>query len=130
MLESWEAGARTLITVASHADYFAIVSFALLQKENFSSSALRRLLEASGRAACHSAALSLSTACEILHIRRDATLDAGKMLTSAFKDTLRSAPLNAPELFGGLIDDVVKADQHRLWRLRNLYLLTCGTVQG
>jgi len=91
LIESWEARARTLATVASHADLFASASFALLQEETFSPVALRRLLEASGRAARHSAALAISSACEMLHVRRDSILETGKVLTSASKDTLRSA---------------------------------------
>jgi len=117
-LESWESRARTLVTIASHADLFATASFALLQAETFSPIALQRLLEASGRAARHSAALALSLSAEILHKRRDVVLETSNVLTPASKDMLRAAPLNAPQLLGGLIEEVIKTDvsehQHRL----------------
>ena len=133
-LEAWEARTRVLTTISSHADFFASASFKLLQQEHFSPVALSRLLEASGRAARHAAALSLSTACELLHLRRVGVLDTSKVLTTTSKNTLNEAPLNAPELFVGLVDEVCKADvsehQHRLMASAKPYSIPKLTSSG
>ena len=82
----------------------------LLKEENISSLGANRILEAFDTGNRHLMALNLQTATEILSMRRDAVLVAPNSLLRASKDSLRAAPLESKQLFGGRIAAVTDSD--------------------
>ena len=119
-LESLEGRLRSLVTIASHADLFSAASYQLLSEEDFSPAALQRLLQAVSRTARHSLVLLLASASDILQLRRDTILYSSSVLMDHSKAKLRATPLNATELFGGLIAEIFPSNncEPSLHRLR------------
>ena len=109
-LEKMETRERQLLGIISHTDLFSAAIFTLAAKSE--DPTLRNLTMALGKATTHMAAHATASVAELVRLRRDALLSQpNSFLLPESRETLRSAPLASPTLFGGLVKEVATADK-------------------
>ena len=111
-LESWEQRERQSMGLASQIDFFAatVAKLASSPKEE-SPERLHQVLLFLGRSAKNLAATSTANMVEMLRLRRSALLSSSHFLLENSRNRLLTASIRSPDLFGGLVSEVVSADK-------------------
>lgn len=107
-LETMERQARNMVSINSYADLFTAASVQALESDNLDAPMLKRLLSSIVSCLKHSSSMAVILAVELLQARREAAIERSKILTEATKTKLRSVPISAESLFGGMITDFQK----------------------
>ncbi len=111
-LESWEQRERQSMGLASQIDFFAATVAKLASSPNEESpDRLHQVLLFLGRSAKNLAATSTANMVEMLRLRRSALLSSSHFLLENSRNRLLTASIRSPDLFGGLVSEVVSADK-------------------
>ena len=111
-LERWEARERQVVGAASQLDLFCATLAKLSSKPELDLDSFRQVLMAACRSTAFMCSLSASTTAELLRARRHFVLDGtSKFLLEPSKQRLLTAPLTSPDLFGGIVSEVLAVDK-------------------
>ncbi len=117
VFKKWESRLRGLADCLSYMELFNAANFLHTQsRTQMPDVPSVLLLRAQARASEQAIAGAVSLAADMLQVRRDATVEMSKHLTSSGRRALRATPLRADTLFGGQITAVLESDRQEYER--------------